>query len=125
MTKTAPDQNIRIASLGGTAVVTACGEIGYANAAQLQEALVSAAGAQVLVVADMSGTDFCDSSGVAALITGLKHARAAGGDLRLVIGADAIRRIFKLTGADRILKCYDSLPAALAAALAGDPPLRP
>jgi len=114
VTDEAPDRRDTATSLPGVTVVSAPAEIDLANVAELREALYSAATGQAIVVVDMSGTQFCDSSGVAALVGAFKRTRADGGGLRLVLGADSVRKIFKVTGVDRFLEMYESVPAALA-----------
>jgi anti-sigma B factor antagonist len=122
MTETTPERGIRTSSLSGVTVITPPVEVDHLNAAELLAALYSAADDHVVIVVDMTATEFCDSSGLAALVAAFKRARAEGGDLRLVMGAPLVRKIFKQTGVDRYLKAYESLPAALAAERSTDPP---
>jgi anti-sigma B factor antagonist len=55
---------------------------------------------------------FCDSSGLRVLIMALKRARAAGGELRLVLSQPHLRRVFKVTGLDRVIKISGTLADA-------------
>jgi anti-sigma B factor antagonist len=60
---------------------------------------------------DLSAVVFVDSAGLAALVRGLKDARLAGGDLRLVRpGADEAMRVFRLTRFDRVFELLDRKP---------------
>jgi anti-anti-sigma factor len=95
-------------------------EIDVANADEIHRALVSAAnlGAPVLIV-DMSGTTFCDSAGVQAIIAAHKQAAAADTQLRLV--APAVMRILTLVGVGQLVPLYPTLEAALARAPAAEP----
>jgi anti-sigma B factor antagonist len=99
----------------GVPVVTAPEEIDITNAPALQSALLEAGahGYGTLVV-DMTGTQFCDSSGLHTLLAAHKHAQAEGGELLLVISATRVLRIFQLTGIDRIIPNFTSLDQALA-----------
>ena len=55
------------------------------------------------IVIDLTDVPFLDSAGMAVLVTALKRARAAGGDLRLVWPKhEAARRILHLTKFDRV-----------------------
>jgi anti-sigma B factor antagonist len=101
--------------LGGLPVVTPPAEIDRANADQLREALASASVEHATVVVDMTANSFCDSSGLSALIMAHQRARAAGGELRLVMGGPTPHRVFKVTGLDRVFRIFDSLPEAIAA----------
>jgi anti-sigma B factor antagonist len=97
----------------GVPVVTAPEEIDITNAAALRAALASAAGlGNVLLVVDMSGTRFCDSSGVNALVCALKNAQANGGTVKLVMSADVLR-IFAIIGVDRMIPHFPTLDQAL------------
>jgi anti-sigma B factor antagonist len=55
------------------------------------------------VVVDLADTDFMDSSGLGALISGLKTARAAGGDLRIARAQTQVLAVLQLTNLDQIL----------------------
>ena len=71
-----------------------------------------AAGKTRLVV-DLHAVDFIDSSGLGALIGGLKSARQQGGDLRIAAAGDQVRAVLKLTNLDRILAPYATVEEAL------------
>lgn len=71
-----------------------------------------AAGKTRLVV-DLHAVDFIDSSGLGALIGGLKSARQQGGDLRIAGAGDQVRAVLKLTNLDRILVPYATVEEAL------------
>jgi anti-sigma B factor antagonist len=101
-----------VTAADGVAVITVPAEVDWRNADQLREAITSASAGQPLIVADLSGNRFCDSSGIAALVMAAKQAEARGGELRLVLDRGAVRRIFKLTGVDRRFRIFGSVPAA-------------
>lgn len=76
--------------------------------------LDAAARGHTTVVMDMTGTQFCDSSGLSVLVRARRRALAEGGELRLVIPADgAVFRIFTLTGLYRFIPRFSSLAEAL------------
>ena len=64
--------------------------------------LVAAGHARIVI--DLSQTEFIDSSGLGALVSCLKRARQAGGDLRIAGLTQQVRTVFELTNLDRILK---------------------
>lgn len=64
------------------------------------------------LVVDLSRTPFIDSSGLGALVAGLKRARQVGGDLRIAAPNDQVRTVLGLTNLDRVLKPYDDVSAA-------------
>ena len=99
----------------GVPVVAAPEEIDITNAPELRSALLEAAAhGHGTVVADLSRTKFCDSSGLHALLAAHKRATAAGGDVLLVISGNAVLRVFTITGVDRIIPNFTSLEEALA-----------
>jgi anti-sigma B factor antagonist len=54
-----------------------------------------------------------DSSGLGALIGGLKQGRQAGGDLRIAGAPERVRMVLSLTNLDRVLRPYDDLASAI------------
>jgi anti-sigma B factor antagonist len=64
------------------------------------------------IVVDLSDTDFMDSSGLGALIAGLKTARQAGGDLRIACPTAQVATVLKLTNLDRVLRPHTSVAGA-------------
>jgi anti-sigma B factor antagonist len=73
--------------------------------------LVAAGNARLVV--DLHAVDFIDSSGLGALIGGLKSARQQGGDLRIAAAGAQVRAVLKLTNLDRILAPYATVEEAL------------
>ena len=59
------------------------------------------------VVVDLSGIDSIDSSGLGALISGLKAARLVGGDLRIAAPPAQVKAVLELTNLDRVLQSHD------------------
>ena len=61
----------------------------------------------------MTRTQFCDSSGLHALIAAHRRADAQGRELLLVIPSTAVLRVFALTGMDTVIPNFTSLAEAL------------
>jgi anti-sigma B factor antagonist len=100
---------------GQPAVVAMPAEIDVTNADQVRGALQAALDqGAATVIADLSGTVFCDSQGLHALIGAHRRAAASGVRVLFVIGAGQVRRLFTLTGMDTVLEVYPSLGDALA-----------
>jgi anti-sigma B factor antagonist len=105
----------------GVPVVAAPAEIDITNAPDLRAALLQAAACEHgTLVADMTRTRFCDSSGLHTLLAAHKRAQAEGGELLLVITSAAVLRIFALTSVDRMIPNFTSLDDALAHASPAD-----
>lgn len=97
----------------GIGVVVARGRLNMVAARQLKELLgelVSAGTTRIVV--DLAETTFLDSSGLGALIGGLKSARQAGGDLRIARPTPAVQTVFELTNLDRVLRARDDVDTA-------------
>jgi anti-anti-sigma factor len=90
-------------------------EIDIGNAAGVADELTSAASCNRVVIIDMSATRFCDCAGVRAIVRAHKRATGSGAELRLVVTAAPVRRIFDLIGVDRLLDFYPSVEAACGA----------
>jgi len=103
----------------GIAVVVAPEEIDITNAPRLRAALLDAGSrGRAAVVVDMSGTRFCDTAGLHALVGAHRRAQAEGSRVLLVVAANAVLRILAITGLDQALAHFTSLDDALAAAQA-------
>ncbi len=98
-------------------VVELPSEIDVTNAEQVYEQLTAAFGPGVsTVVADMTGTVFCDSSGVHAIMHANENATARDVRMRLAIAPDtSVRRVLQLIGVGKVIPVHASLSEALAA----------
>ncbi|HYO41127.1 MAG TPA: STAS domain-containing protein [Nocardioidaceae bacterium] len=95
------------------AVLTLDGRLNMVSAPQLKTAVTNAvAEGRSQVVVDLSAVTFLDSSGLGALIAGLKAARQASGDLRMTGANEQVRTVLRLTNLDRVLRPYDTVQAA-------------
>jgi anti-sigma B factor antagonist len=102
-----------VSSLNGWTVVSVYGELDVASAPELRERLIEpVTGGAHLLILDLEGLDFLDSTGLGAIISALKRARTNGGDLRLVCTQSRIRRLFEITALDKAFPLFPSLDAA-------------
>lgn len=95
-------------------VVTLTGELDAHTAGRLRtlmaEQLLAGPGNLVL---DLSGLEFVDSAGLAALIAADKGTRRAGMHLVLAAPGPSVRKVLSLTGIDAVLSTAPSVEAAL------------
>jgi anti-anti-sigma factor len=93
-------------------------EIDVTNADEVHEQLVTGlSSGGGTVVADLTATSFCDSSGVHAIMSA--HQRAVARELVLLLAVSpggSVRRMLQLTGADRIMRVFATVNEAVAAA---------
>jgi anti-anti-sigma factor len=66
------------------------------------------------IVCDLREVSFVDSSGLSALVSGLKATREQGGFLKVAGASDQVARLFTLTMLDRVFEMYASADDALA-----------
>jgi anti-sigma B factor antagonist len=107
-------QPFEVRIVGRVPVVSAPEEIDISNAADFRSALQSAVAGHPTIVADLSSTEYCDSSGLNVLVRALRRAQEQGGELRLVARASAVLRILNVTGVGQMLKVYGNVEDALA-----------
>lgn len=65
------------------------------------------------IVVDLEGVSFIDSSGLSALVSGLRSSRQAGGDLRLACAGEQPKAVFALTSLDQVFQLYPTVGEAL------------
>jgi anti-anti-sigma factor len=99
----------------GVAVVSLNGRLDLVSAGIVKSSLSQMVyqGHTKLLI-DLGDVSFIDSSGLGALIGGLKAARQAGGDLRIARARDQARMVLELTTLDRVLKIHATVAEALA-----------
>jgi len=98
-----------------TAVITLPGSVDLSSARHLGGELDSVLASGVTtVIADMTATTFCDSSGARTLVAACEQAAADNIEIRLVVPSAFVLRALALMGLDRLLPVYQTLDAALA-----------
>ena len=108
-----PAEDGKVQWVGPHAVVAMPTEIDAVNAGRIRQGLLSAVSLTAAVtVIDMSGTTFCDSAGVQAIVAAYRQATANGTELRLI--ATAVLRILTIAGIGELVSIYPNLEAALA-----------
>lgn len=116
------DDQLAARALARPAVVTLPAKVDTAASRSLCGQLGSALASAATVIADMTATTFCDSSGVHILLMAQEQAVATGVELRLVVPSAAVLRALAAMGADWLLPVYVSLEDALAPDARGCPP---
>ena len=90
-------------------IVTIGGEIDLYTAPRLHSELgaVLVEGMPTRVVIDMSGVEFCDSTGMNVLLSCLRRVRERGGELEIASPKPAVRKILQVTGLDSVFTLVD------------------
>jgi anti-sigma B factor antagonist len=98
----------------GIVVIRSAGRLNMASAPQLRAVVSeSAAAGRSRIVVDLSAIVFMDSSGLGALIGGLKTARQVGGDLRIAAPTEQVATVLGLTNLDRVLRPFATVEDAI------------
>jgi anti-anti-sigma factor len=88
-------------------VLEIIGDLDYSNASELRErvAALTLRPGQRLVL-DLAGMEFCDSSGITALLAARTHAQAAKADIALAAVPAHTLRVLGIVGLDQIFPLY-------------------
>jgi anti-sigma B factor antagonist len=105
------DQASRVAPV----IVELPAEIDVTNSGQVFDRLVEALMPGVeIVIADLTSTSFCDSSGVRMIVRAHEGAAARGVRLELAVPLEgSVRRVLQLTGVSTLMAIYPSLEEAI------------
>ena len=93
--------------------VTVTGRLDLENTQELKQVLMAAGeqGASYIMMS-MDRLEFMDSSGLSALVSGLKTARKAGGELFLIAPSASVSELLELTLLNQVIPIHPSLEAA-------------
>lgn len=104
---------LHVESLDDIAVVRPEGRLNMVAARHLKATLTSIVeGGTHRIVVDLGDTTFIDSSGLGALIGGVKATRQHGGDLRIARPTESVLTVLDLTNLSRILRPRESVETA-------------
>jgi anti-sigma B factor antagonist len=101
-------------SSGDYTVLAVSGEVDMDSAPRLRElVLEQLTDGRNLLVIDMSGVTFMDSSGLSVLVAVLKRVRDGDGELRLVVTRERTMKLFRITSLDSVFTISGSLEDAI------------
>jgi anti-sigma B factor antagonist len=104
--------NLSTRSCDGHAVVALRGELDLVDAVAVAAALAAAAAREPQIIVDLTGLEFIDSSGVAALARGRRQAWQAGGDLVLAAPQGEVMLVLALTRLSDAFRVYATVEEA-------------
>ena len=113
---------VEVTSDRGLAIVRPLVQVDAWNAQRFWEALVSVSQDYSIIVVDLTALLACDWYVLSALMMVLKYTEIAGGEVRVVAGSPAIRRVLTDAGMDRLFAIFDRLADAMPHR---EPPLEP
>jgi len=98
----------------GWDVLTVSGELDAYTGPALRTAILDLLAHHHALVIDMTGLGFLDSSGLGILVSALRRIRNVGGELKLVIDSDSIRKLMRLTALDLVFDISGTVEDATA-----------
>jgi anti-sigma B factor antagonist len=100
---------------GTTIVLDLAGDIDLHSSIELRQHLLELlAKKPPVIVLNLGGVDFMDSSGLATLVEALQLSRRAGGQIRLVSLKQRVKNLLEISRLDAIFKIFPSEAEALA-----------
>jgi len=98
------------------AVITISGRLVFGREAERLESVVTEflKNGQTRFVFDVSTLEYVDSSGIGTIVSCLTQIKKAGADLRVAGASPRIKRLFTMTGVDKLLALYPSVAEATA-----------
>lgn len=112
MSQQGPDHR----TVGAAEVVALHGRVDAACAPALRQLLRGLVdGGRPRLVVDFSDVRFIDSSGISVLVTALKAARGAGGDVVLLRPNETVRGLLEVTRLHRVFLVFEDEADAVAA----------
>ncbi|GAB2882926.1 STAS domain-containing protein [Streptomyces deserti] len=107
------DPSVETITSGRCLVARVSGEMDYLTdpvfRARFKELIVRA---ERFIVLELSGVSFCDSAGLNVLLGARRQADAVGAVLVLACVPEPLRRVLEMTGADHVLRAFDTVTDA-------------
>jgi anti-sigma B factor antagonist len=108
--------DIDVKEVGKVTVVAPRGDVDMAVADDVRVRLTELVDkGHLRLVLDLGAVMYIDSSGLGALVAAMKHARAAGGDLRVCALESDVRSLFEMTRLTKVMSVHATRQDAVAA----------
>lgn len=106
-----PSLQLQAQDRGESAIISLTGELDISSAVRVERELSRVEGrAPALLVLDLSGLDFMDSTGLRIVVSADARARERGARFVVVRGPDAVQRVFRITRLEERLEMVDRVP---------------
>lgn len=111
----APRFEIEEESAGGAHLIGVHGEIHVSTVPAFSKRLTSAIeSGKTVIVLDLSGVVFIDSTGLSVLLAGLRRVHQLEGRMAIVCASPTVLRLFEITKLDSTFDIFDDRPSAIA-----------
>jgi anti-anti-sigma factor len=101
--------SVTVSADGGTTTVAFNGELDLAGIDSASQAIERAEQADGMLVLDLAGLTFIDSTGLEVILRAARRAQQTGRRLVVVRPRPYVRRLFELTAIDQSLDIVDSV----------------
>jgi anti-anti-sigma factor len=106
--------NINVSDQNDIVLVEVSGRVDSMTANQFGEALTTQLDADnARIVLDLSSVDYMSSAGLREIVSALKKARKAQGDVRLANPSSRVREVLEMAGLDTIFRIFPTQEAAI------------
>ena len=111
------DLQITVRRSGDVAIIDLAGEVDAYTSARFREVMMDIIedGGEKLVVG-LTRVDYIDSSGLGALVGGLKRTSERNGRIILICDRSQVRKVFEITGLEKVFPIFTTEEEALEAA---------
>lgn len=102
------DLQIHVRKNGTVPVIDLNGEVDAYTSARFREVmldLIEDGGAKMVI--SMERVEYIDSSGLGALVGGLKRASENNGRIVIVCNSPQVRKVFQITGLEKVFPLYE------------------
>ena len=104
----------RVSESSDGLIVSLVGDVDLDTSPESRRVLLECVGRRVPVVADLSGVDYMDSSGVASLVEALQTSKRNGTVFALASPQPKVLRVLQLARLDTVFRIVDHAEQALA-----------
>ena len=98
----------------GCAVLAISGEVDVYSAPAFRDRMMALLDADPLLVVDLSGLAFIDSTGLGVLVAGRNRALERGGAVAFVCTQDRVLKLLRITGLDSVFDIHAAVDGAVA-----------
>lgn len=108
------DITLSVAAVDGRSVLAVGGEMDVYSAPAFREKVTEQLELDPLLVIDMGGLSFIDSTGLGVLVAGRNRSLERGGAISFVCSQDRILKLLRITGLDSVFDVFPTVDEAVA-----------
>jgi len=110
------DLQIMVRKSGTTRVIELTGEVDAYTSARFREIMLEHIDdGGIHLVINMCNVEYIDSSGLGALVGGLKRVSERNGKIVIACDGPQVRKVFEITGLEKVFPIYNGEQEAIAA----------